>query len=80
MLASSLEPDVVLHVPGVHPLSGDHRGLASVGGFLQRTREATTDGEHMELIEVLFRLGDDDRIAEIWFHNRDQAPVDEFWS
>ena len=27
-----------------------------------------------------FRLGDDDRIAEIWFHNRDQAPVDEFWS
>jgi uncharacterized protein len=109
VLASSLEPDVVLHVPGAHPLSGDHHGLAGVGGFLQRTREATTDGEHMELIELLggkshigayvrvtaqragrtplvnhtihlFRLGDDDRIAEIWFHNRDQAPVDEFWS
>ena len=108
-LASSLEPDVILHVPGTHPLSGDHHGLAGVGSFLQRTREATSDGEHIELIEVLggkdhvgayvrvtatrddraplvnhtihlFRLGDDDRIAEIWFHNREQAPVDAFWS
>ena len=108
-LASSLEPDVVLHVPGVHSLSGDHRGHAGVGDFLQRTRDATNGGEHIELIEVLrgeahigayvrvtahrngraplvnhtihlFRLGDDDRIAEIWFHNREQAPVDEFWS
>jgi len=108
-LASSLEPDVVLHVPGVHPLSGDHHGLAGVGNFLQRTSEATDGGEHIELIEVLggrahigayvrvtarrecraplvnhtihlFRLGDDDRIAEIWFHNREQAPVDAFWS
>ena len=108
-LASSLEPDVILHVPGVHPLSGDHYGLAGVGSFLQRTREATDGGEHIELIEVLtgkahvgayvrvtahrdgrdplvnhtihlFRLGDDDRIAEIWFHTREQAPVDAFWS
>ena len=100
---------MILHVPGVHPLAGDHHGLAGVGDFLQRTREATNDGEHIELIEVLdgkahigayvrvtahrdgraplvnhtihlFRLGDDDRIAEIWFHNREQAPVDAFWS
>ena len=108
-IVSSLDPDVVLHVPGVHSLSGDHHGIAGVGSFLQRSREATNDGEHIELIEVLggkahvgayvrvtadrdgraplvnhtihlFRLGDDDRIAEIWFHNREQAPVDAFWS
>jgi len=109
VLASSLEPDVILHVPGAHPMSGDHHGLAGVGDFLQRSREATDGGEHMELIEVLggtthvgayvtvtaqregraplvnhtihlFRLSGDDRIAEIWFHNREQAPVDAFWS
>ena len=108
-LATSLQPDVILHVPGVHPLAGDHRGLAGVGSFLQRTRDATNGGEHIELIDVLagsdhigayvrvtahragraplvnhtihlFRLGDDDRIAEIWFHNREQAPVDAFWN
>jgi uncharacterized protein len=108
-IVSSLEPDVILHVPGVHSLSGDHHGIAGVGSFLQRSREATDGGEHMELIEVLsgeshigayvrvtahrdgrasldnhtvhlFRLGDDGRIAEIWFHNREQAPVDAFWS
>ena len=27
----------------------------------------------------LFRI-EDGRIAEIWFHNRDQSAVDEFWS
>ena len=107
-LVSVLDPGVVLHVPGAHPLSGDHVGLAGVGSFLERTRATTDGGEHMELIEVLsgtshvgayvtvtahrdgraplvnhtihlFRLGDDDRIAEIWFHNQEQAPVDAFW-
>ena len=108
-LLSSLDPDVILHVPGTHPLAGDHHGAAGVADFLQRTRETSDGGEHIELIEVLsgpthlgayvrvtarrdgrdpltndtihlFRLGDDDRIAEIWFHNREQAPVDAFWS
>ncbi len=107
-IASSLEPDVTLHVPGSHPMSGDHHGAAGVGHFLERTRNATDDGEHMELIEILdgethigayvrvtahragraplvnhtihlFRLTEDDRIAEIWFHNREQAVVDAFW-
>ncbi|MET0910098.1 MAG: nuclear transport factor 2 family protein [Ilumatobacteraceae bacterium] len=108
-IASALEPDVTLHVPGSHPLSGDHHGVAGVGQFLERTRNTTDDGEHIELIEILdgethigayvrvtahrggrtplvnhtihlFRLTEDDRIAEIWFHNREQAAVDEFWS
>lgn len=108
-IASSLQPDVILHVPGSHPLAGDHHGLAGVSDFLERTRNATNDGEHMELIEILggethigayvrvtapregraplvnntihlFRLGEEDRIAEIWFHNREQAAVDAFWS
>lgn len=108
-IASSLEPDVTLHVPGSHQLSGDHHGLAGVGDFLHRSRDATNDGEHMELIDILggethigayvrvtahrdgraplvnhtihlFRLGEDGRIAEIWFHNREQAAVDAFWS
>jgi ketosteroid isomerase-like protein len=28
----------------------------------------------------LFRMTDDDRVAEIWFHNRDQAAVDAYWT
>lgn len=107
-LSGVLDTDVVLHVPGDHPLAGDHQGLDQIHGFVQASRDATSDGEHVERIDTLvgeshvgvlvrvtaarpdrddlinhtihlFAL-DDDAVTDIWFHNRDQAAVDAFWS
>lgn len=51
--ASSLRADVVLHVPGRHALAGRHRGLEEIATFLTASRELTTDGEHVELVDTL---------------------------
>ena len=45
--------DVVLHVPGTHPLAGDHRGLAAFAEFTAATTALTDDGEDIEVIDVL---------------------------
>ena len=55
--AQHLDPDVVLHVPGTHPLAGDHRGLAAFAHFSQQTRALTVDGERIDVLDVL--EGDD---------------------
>lgn len=51
--ASLLHPDVVLHVPGSNPLSGDHRGVEGFGGFLLASRSRTAGGEHVEVLDLL---------------------------
>ena len=50
---AGMHPDVVLHVPGTHPLSGSHLGPDAVIGFVLRSRSLTRDGEHIELHDVL---------------------------
>ena len=45
--------DVVLHVPGSHPLAGDHRGPDALVRFVEASRERTDDGEHIEVLDVL---------------------------
>ncbi len=103
-----LAPDAVIHVPGAHPLAGDHVGRDAVIGFVIDT---SVRADRTESIEVLDLLGGDTHAAaychvtgvrdgrvdldnttvhvlrvadglvrEIWFHNWDQARVDEFWS
>lgn len=52
-LLSLLDPQVVLHVPGSHPLAGSHRGLAGFVGFLEKTRALTDGGETIEVLDVL---------------------------
>jgi ketosteroid isomerase-like protein len=103
-----LHPDVVLHVPGGHPLAGDHAGRDDVVAFVAASSAAADRTEHVEVLDLL--EGDDHvaalclvtglrdgrpaltnrtvhlfrveghRIAEVWFHNWDQAAVDAFWS
>lgn len=51
--AQYLAPDVVLHVPGTHPLAGDHRGPEAFARFVESTRSLTTDGEQIELLDLL---------------------------
>ncbi|QYG95048.1 ester cyclase [Iamia sp. SCSIO 61187] len=51
--AAHLHADVVLHVPGTHPLAGVHRGLDAVLGFQLASRAATDDGETIEVLDVL---------------------------
>jgi ketosteroid isomerase-like protein len=109
IVASVVRDDVVLHVPGHHPLGGTHAGLLGVGTFVAASNELMTDGESLELIDVLagrnhvavlvritgsrpdgraldnhtmhlLRIDADERVAEIWFHNRDQELVDAFWA
>ena len=108
-LAAALRPDVILHVPGDHPLAGDHRGLEQIAEFMMASRASTSDGEHVELVDTLvgashigvlvkvtaarddrdalvnhtihlFAVDSDLAVSDIWFHNRDQAAVDAFWS
>ena len=44
---------VVLHVPGTHPLAGDHRGPEALVRFVEATRARTESGEHIEILDVL---------------------------
>ena len=45
--------DVVLHVPGTHPLAGQHRGPEALLRFVEASRERTDTGEHIEVLDVL---------------------------
>ena len=49
----ALDPDIVLHVPGRHPLAGDHHGTDGVLDFVVRSRELTVDGERIEVLDLL---------------------------
>ena len=50
----TLAPDIVWHVPGRSPLSGDHRGHAAVRAFFER---------FMQLSDGTFRLQVDNILA-----------------
>jgi ketosteroid isomerase-like protein len=52
-VAGLVTDDVVLHVPGTHPLAGSHRGLAAFAEFAAATTALTDDGEDIEVIDVL---------------------------
>jgi ketosteroid isomerase-like protein len=45
--------DVVLHVPGSHPLAGEHRGPEALVRFVEASRYRTENGEHIEVLDVL---------------------------
>ena len=45
--------DVVLHVPGTHPLAGDHRGPDALVRFVESSRARTDSGERIEVLDVL---------------------------
>ena len=53
LAAAALDDDVTLHVPGTHPLAGDHRGPEAVLAFAAATRALTDDGEQIEILDVL---------------------------
>ena len=48
-----LHPDVVLHVPGTHPLAGDHVGTEAFTWFLLGSRARTAEGESIEVLDLL---------------------------
>lgn len=50
---SAMSHDVVLHVPGSHPLAGEHRGPSGVIGVVVGSRAVTEGGEHIEIVDVL---------------------------
>lgn len=45
--------DVVLHVPGNHPLAGEHHGPEALARFVEASRERTDTGEQIEVLDVL---------------------------
>jgi ketosteroid isomerase-like protein len=59
-LLAHIDPDVVLHIPGSHPLAGRHEGLAGFAGFLEKTRALTQGGETIRLLDV---MGGDSHVA-----------------
>jgi ketosteroid isomerase-like protein len=44
-----------------------------------RVTELAPDGPPLDNLTVHLLRVDGRRVAEIWFHNRDQAAVDDFW-
>ncbi len=50
---TALADDVSLHVPGTHPLAGDHRGPDAVLDFVLSSRRLTDHGEDVEVLDVL---------------------------
>jgi ketosteroid isomerase-like protein len=48
-----LAPDVVLHVPGRHPLAGDYHGREGLARFAAQSLGATHGGERLALLDVL---------------------------
>ena len=59
-IAALVADDVVLHVPGTHPLAGTYRGLAAFAEFSAAITARTDDGEAIEVLDV---LGGDDHAA-----------------
>jgi len=76
VVADLVAPDVVLHVPGTHPLAGVHHGLDGFGRFSAATSALTDDGEHIEVVDI---LGSDERAA-VYCHvtasRAGRAPLD----
>jgi ketosteroid isomerase-like protein len=107
-IAALLHPAVELHVPGDQPLSGVHRGVDGVLGFLHASTSVVDAKEEVTVLDVLEsadraaalchvtgrKAGEvvldnltvhllrvvGGRVAEIRFHNFDQAGVDAFWA
>ena len=52
-LRDLFDQDAVWHVPGRSPLSGDHRGVDAILGFLARTMEVTGGTFRTELHDVV---------------------------
>ncbi|MEY9942352.1 nuclear transport factor 2 family protein [Streptacidiphilus sp. MAP5-3] len=52
-LASLLTSDVTHHVPGTHPLSGDHKGITAVLHYYGQLAAETNGTLHVELQNLL---------------------------
>jgi ketosteroid isomerase-like protein len=48
-----LPPDIVWHVPGKSPISGDHRGTRQVIDYFERRRQLANDTMQLHLGEVI---------------------------
>jgi uncharacterized protein len=48
-----LAQDVVLHVPGRHPLAGDYHGREGLARFAAQSLRVTHGGERLALLDVL---------------------------
>ncbi len=62
------------HTEVLDVMGGDHYATAYL-----RVR-AERDGARLDNPTVHLLRIEDGRVAEVWFHNRDQAHVDAFWS
>lgn len=51
--ARLLSPEVILHVPGRHPLAGDYRGPTGLFEFAASSRRIAAGGDQTELVDVL---------------------------
>jgi uncharacterized protein len=48
-----LHPDAVLHVPGGHPLAGDHEGRDAVLAFVAASSMAADRSEQVDVLDLL---------------------------
>jgi ketosteroid isomerase-like protein len=68
--------DVVLHVPGTHPLAGAHRGPEALVRFVEASRERTEAGEHIEVLDVLEGIDHAAAYLRVTAERVGKAPLD----
>jgi ketosteroid isomerase-like protein len=68
--------DVVLHVPGTHPLAGEHRGPEALVRFVEASRERTETGEHIEVLDVLEGAGHAAAYLRVTAERAGRSPLD----
>jgi uncharacterized protein len=68
--------DVVLHVPGSHPLAGEHRGPEALVRFVEASRARTESGEHIEVLDVLEGAGHAAAYLRVTAERAGKTPLD----
>jgi ketosteroid isomerase-like protein len=68
--------DVVLHVPGTHPLSGEHHGPDALVRFVEASRERTESGEQIEVLDVLEGVDHAAAYLRVTAERAGRAPLD----
>lgn len=63
------------HFAVIDVLGGTEHGAAYLRVTGERPGRASLDNRTVHLHRIV-----DGRVAEVWFHNRDQSTVDAFWS
>jgi ketosteroid isomerase-like protein len=71
-----IHPDIVLHVPGDHPLAGEHRGIDAFVTFQIASAEVASNTQEMRLIDVMGGTDHAAAYVHVTAQREGRAPLD----